>query len=118
MNTRNIFPLTVVSLAVLGLLTTALAVSSLADSLTDTLVDTRITDFPVVTVRPAPQDAAYFRAHRIVDLPRITVRPESADLALFLADNTARIVHSPVLPPQDSTPGRRMAVFSDALAAR
>ena len=118
MNTRNIFPLAAVPLAALGLLTTALAASGLADSPTNASVDTRITDFPVVTVRPAPQDAAYFRAHRIVDVPRITVRPESADLALFFSVNTARIVHSPVLPPQDSALGRRMAVFSVALAAR
>lgn len=118
MNTRSIFPFAVLSLAAAGLLTTVTVARNLADLPTDAQLGTRITDFPVVTVRPAPQDAAYFQAHRIVDLPRITVRPESADLALFLADNTARVVHSPVLPPQGSVPDGRMAAFSDALAAR
>jgi len=111
-SSRIIFPL-----AALGLLTIAMAAASRADLPADTLVGTRIADFPVVTVRPTSQDAAYFRAHRIVDLPRITVHPESADLALFLADNTARAVHLPVLLPQASVLDRQMAA-SNALAVR
>ena len=46
------------------------------------------------------------------------MRPEPADLALFLADNTTRVVHLPVLPPQGSVLDGRMTVLSDALAAR
>lgn len=95
MNTRIIFPLAVVPVVVLGLLAASLADANLAGSPADAPANARITDFPIVTVRPAPQDAAYFRAHRIVDLPRITVRPEPADLALFLADNTAHVVRLP-----------------------
>lgn len=118
MNTRSIFPIVVLSLAAAGMLTAATAARNLADLSTDAQLGARVTDFPVVTVRPAPQDAAYFQAHRIVDLPRITVRPEPADLALFLADNTTRVVHLPVLPPQGSVLDGRMTVLSDALAAR
>ena len=119
MNTRSIFPIAVLSLAAAGMLTAATAArNNLADLSTDAQLGARVTDFPVVTVRPAPQDAAYFQAHRIVDLPRITVRPEPADLALFLADNTTRVVHLPVLPPQGPVLDGRMAVFSDALSAR
>lgn len=117
MNVRNVFPFTVLSLAAVGLLATAMAADSAADLSTDARSNTRITDFPIVTVRPAPQDAAYFRAHRIVDLPRITVRPEAGDLALFLADNAARVVHLPVLLPQASVLDRQMTA-SDALASR
>lgn len=117
MNTRIIFPLAVVPLLALGLLAASLATAELAGSPADAPVSARITDFPIVTVRPAPQDAAYFRARRIVDLPRITARPEPADLALFLADNTAHVVHLPPPPPQASVLDRRMAV-ADAIAAR
>lgn len=117
MNTRIVFPLAAVPLIALGLLTTTLVVANLAGSPTDAPVSARITDFPIVTVRPAPQDLAYFRAHRIVDLSRITVRPEPDDLALFLADNTARVVHLPVLLPQASVLDRQMTA-SHALAAR
>lgn len=112
MNTNLVFPL-----AVLAFLATATAAASLISFPADPPVDSRIVDLPAVTVRASPQDAAYFRAHRIVDLPRITVRPESADLALFLADNTARIVRSPVLSPQTSALDRQLAV-SNALATR
>lgn len=117
MNTRIVSPLAAVPLIAMGLLTTSLAAANLAGLSTDAPVSARITDFPIVTVRPAPQDLAYFRAHRIVDLPRITVRPEPADLALFLADNTAHVVHSPVLLPQASVLDRRIAA-ADAIAAR
>lgn len=79
----------------------------------------RIVDLPAITVNPSALDVAYFRAHRIVDLPRVTVRPEAADLAVFLADNTARIVQSPLVLPQASVVERRMATASfDALAMR
>ncbi|HEX7803783.1 MAG TPA: hypothetical protein VF471_13615 [Pseudoxanthomonas sp.] len=113
MNTRIVFPLAAVPLVALGLLTTSMADVNLADA----PVSARITDFPIVTVRPAPQDVAYYRAHRIVDLPRITVRPEPADLALFLADNTAHVIHLPALLPQASVLDGRMDVVSNALAA-
>lgn len=117
MNTRIVFPLAAVPFIALGLLTASSPAANLAGPPTDAPASVRITDFPIVTVRPAPQDLAYFRAHRIVDLPRITVRPEPADLALFLADNTAHVVNLPVLPPQASVLDRRIAA-ADALAAR
>ncbi|MGH8027111.1 MAG: hypothetical protein ACREO0_10335 [Pseudoxanthomonas sp.] len=119
MNTRIMLPLAALPLIAVGLLATAMAAASLADPPTDAPADARITDFPIVTVHPTPQDAAYFRKHRIVDLPRITVRPESGDLALFLADSTARIVHLPVSLPQASVLDRqRAAVPPNAFAAR
>lgn len=117
MNTRNIFPFSILPLVATGLMTTAMAAGSLADLPTGARLGTRITELPAITVRPAPQDAAYFQAHRIVDLPRITVRPQPDDLALFLADNTARVVHLPVLLPQASVLDRQ-ATASHALAAR
>lgn len=45
----------------------------------------RIVDLAAITVRPAAEDAAYYRAHRIVDLPVVTVHPAAADHASFLA---------------------------------
>lgn len=117
MNTRKISPFAVLPFVATGLMTTAMAASGLADLPTDARLGTRITEFPVITVRPASQDAAYFWARRIVDLPRITVRPEPDDLAVFLADNTARVVHLPALLPQASVLDKQMAA-SHALAAR
>lgn len=45
----------------------------------------RIVDLAAISVRPAPVDAAYYRAHRIVDLPAVTAHPAAADQAMFLA---------------------------------
>lgn len=110
MNTRTVLPLAVLALAASVPLAAAMA--------SDTRNEIRITDLPRVTVRPASQDAAYFRAHRIVDLPRITVRPESADLALFLTADSARVSRLPLSLSQASVSDERMGAASDALAAR
>ncbi len=47
----------------------------------------RIVDLPTVTVRPAAQDAAYYRARKTVDLAAVVVHADAADHALFLADS-------------------------------
>jgi hypothetical protein len=109
----------VIPLVALTVLAAATAAASRISFPAEAPIDGRIVDLPAITVRAAPQDAAYFRANRIVDLPRITVYPESTDLALFLATDSVRIVHVPASPPP-ALLDRRVAVATsfDALAVR
>lgn len=113
MNTKTLIPL-----AAFGLLAVTTAAANFASFPTDAPADVRIVDLPAVTVHPSPQDLAYLRTRRIIDLPRITVRPEPADIALLLAENSARIAHSPVAPPRASLLDTQMAAVSSATLAR
>lgn len=77
-----------------------------------------IVDLATVTVRPSPEDAAYFQAHKIVDLATVTVRPAAADLAYFLADNTARVIDMPVVTVRPSVEDIQIVAVGAATLAQ
>ncbi len=60
-------------------------------------VSTTIVDLPTISVFPAAEDLAYYRANRVVDLAAISVQPEPEDLAFYLARRNARIVDMPMV---------------------
>jgi hypothetical protein len=82
MNTRILF-----HLAAIALLAVAAASAPVrSPSLPVAEVSPRIVDLPAITVRPAAEDAAYYRAHKIVDLAAVSVYPEAAERTWFVAD--------------------------------
>lgn len=87
-----------------------------------TPVAVHVVDLPTVTVRPAPQDLAWFQANRIVDLAAVSVRPDPADRAAFLASGSTQIVDLPVLTvtpaPENLAWMARMATASSVLAGQ
>lgn len=94
MNAKPLAPLaTLVATALIAACTgTSLtAVQSRAVAPTVAADARRIVDLPTVTVRPDPQDLAYYRASRIVDLATVTVRPEAEDLEFYLSSKAARM---------------------------
>lgn len=96
MNTNVLFPLVATALFTLNLSAATLS-SDRQHGETVAAVASHIVDLPTITVRPAPEDAAYFHANRVVDLAAVTVRPEPQDLAYFVASTQIRIVDFPVV---------------------
>lgn len=96
MNTHVLFPLAAAALFTLSLSAATLS-SDRQHGPAVAPVARDIVDLPTITVRPAPEDAAYFHANRVVDLAAVTVRPEPQDLAYFVASTQVRIVDFPVL---------------------
>lgn len=44
-----------------------------------------VVNLPTVTVRPAPEDLAFYRSSKVVELATVTVRPAPQDRAYYLA---------------------------------
>lgn len=80
----------------------------------------QVVDLPTVTVRPDPQDLAWYQANHIVDLAAVSVRPDPADRAAFLASGSRQIVDLPVVTvtpaPEDLAWMAGMATASSVLA--
>ncbi len=96
MNTKTLFPLTAAALFALSLSAAPLS----SDRQHERVVvpaAIEIVDLPSITVRPAAEDAAYYRANKIVDLAAVSVRPDPQDLAYFVASSQVRIVDFPVV---------------------
>lgn len=96
MNTKTLIPLTAAALFALSLSAASLS----SDRQHERVVPTagmEIVDLPSITVRPAAEDAAYYRANKIVDLAAVSVRPDPQDLAYFVAGSQIRIVDLPVV---------------------
>ncbi len=85
-------------------------------------VAVQVVDLPTVTVRPVPQDLAWYQANHIVDLAVVSVRPDPADLAVFLASGSRQIVDLPVVTvtpaPEDLAWMAWMATSSTVLAGQ
>lgn len=86
MNTKLFFPLA----AAILLLVVDFRSPTGNPSRIDVPDSSRIVELPTVRVRPAVEDAAYYRAHKIVDLAAVTVHPAAADQAFFLAGMALR----------------------------
>ncbi len=101
MNTQSLLPLTAALFSVVAgaalLASTSGPQPARAPAATTAADSARIVDLPAVSVRPDPQDLAFFQASRIVDLDTLTVRPDPADRAAYLAARTVRIVDMPVV---------------------
>ncbi len=96
MNTKTLFPLIAVTLFAVSLSAASLS----SDRQHERVVATagmEIVDLPSITVHPAAEDAAYYRANKIVDLDAVSVHPEPQDLAYFVASSQVRIVDFPVV---------------------
>jgi hypothetical protein len=96
MHTKTLFPLTAATLFALSLSAASLSSDRQQERAVATAAS-EIVDLHSITVRPAAEDAAYYRANRIVDLAAVSVRPDPQDLAYFVASSQVRIVDFPVV---------------------
>lgn len=123
MNIKPYLPLVAATVFAVGAGSALVATQSIqASDAASAPVAVQVVDLPTVTVRPDPQDLAWYQANRIVDLAAVSVRPDPADRAAFLASGSAQIVDLPAVTvtpaPEDLAWMAWMATSSTVLAGQ